>query len=239
MAMDDIEAMVARVRQEWFANPKHRVLLLLIERNARKNAGVDEEPLVITLGERQAVEPNKVLIRNRACACDPVAAQSHVAAVAKPECLVAILQHADQHLLVIAAEAADLPRFGFLQFHQQLNHLPTVLAAIDIVANEDKSGVAATTMATAVLQQARELVVAAMDVPDGVDQWARHADSVHAWISAIALHQCRVKQFCSPPLLPPSEALCLSPKIPLYCRRDGAYPIRGRPRPIAHQGVKS
>ena len=71
--------------------------------------------------------------------------------------------------------------------HQQLNHLPTVLAAIDIVADEHKSGVAATTMVLAVLQQARELVVAAMDVPDRVDQWALHADSVRAWISAIVL----------------------------------------------------
>jgi hypothetical protein len=62
-----------------------------------------------------------------------------------------------------------------------------MLAAIDVVADENKSGLPATTMAIAVLQQASELVVAAMDVPDRVDQWAWHADSVRAWISAIVL----------------------------------------------------
>jgi hypothetical protein len=62
-----------------------------------------------------------------------------------------------------------------------------VLAAIDIVTDENKSGFARAAMAIAVLQQARELVVAAMDVPDRVDQSAWHADSVRAWISAIIL----------------------------------------------------
>src|SRR5262249_41403596 len=122
---------------------------------------------------------------------------AHGLAIANPERSVPIVQHADQHLLVIAAQAADLPRFGFLQLDQQLDHLPAVLAAVDIVAKKHKSRVAAAAMAVAVLQQARELVVAAMDVPDRVDQWARHADSVHAGISAIVLDECRVKQFCT------------------------------------------
>src|SRR5207302_10551629 len=118
---------------------------------------------------------------------DSIAAQRHIAAIAKPNRLVAILQRADQHVLVVAAEAADLPWFGFLQIDQQLDHLPTVLAAIDIIADEHKSSVARAAMAIAVLQQARELVVTAMDIPDRIDQWAWHADSVRASISAIAL----------------------------------------------------
>ena len=131
---------------------------------------MDKEPLVVTFEQGQAIEPDKVLTRNRVRARDSVAAQRHIAAIAKPERSVAIVQHADQHVLVIAAEAADLPGFGFLQLDQQLNHLPTVLAAIDIIADEHKSSVARATMAVAVFQQAGELVVAAMDVPDRVDQ---------------------------------------------------------------------
>ena len=63
---------------------------------------------------------------------------------------------------MIAAKATDLPRFCFLQLDQQFNHLPTVLAAIDIVADEHKPGLPPAAMTIAVLQQARELVVAAM-----------------------------------------------------------------------------
>src|SRR5215471_4663408 len=36
-----------------------------------------------------------------------------------------------------------------------------------------------------------------------------------------------------------SEALCLSPKIPLYCPMDGAYLVCGRRRPIVHKGSET
>src|SRR5207248_401051 len=61
VAMDNIATMVARVRQERLTNPQQVILVLLIERDARANAGMHKEPLVVTLGQRQAVEPNKVL----------------------------------------------------------------------------------------------------------------------------------------------------------------------------------
>src|SRR5207245_77830 len=172
VAMDHIEAVVARVGQEWLANPEHLISVLLLERNPRANTDVDEEAIVVREEQRQALEPGEMLVWNRVHARDLVAAQRHVAAVTEPKRLVAIAQGADQHVLVIAAQAGDLARLGFLQVDQQVDDLPAVAAAVDIVADKHELGATTAAMAPAMLQQADKLLVAAVDVTDRVDQWS-------------------------------------------------------------------
>ena len=67
VTVDDIEAMVALIRQEWLANPEHYVFLLLIEWDTGTNASVDKETLVVIDGQRQTMEPGEVLGWNREC----------------------------------------------------------------------------------------------------------------------------------------------------------------------------
>src|SRR5262249_33073410 len=103
VAMNHIEAVVARVGQEWLANPQHLIPFLLLEWNAGANASVHEETLVVRNEQRQALEPAEMLVWNRLRARTLVPAQRHIAAIAKPERPVAISESADQHVLVIAA----------------------------------------------------------------------------------------------------------------------------------------
>src|SRR5206468_12020468 len=110
VAMNNREAVVARVGEEWLANPQQLIPVLQFERNTRANACVDEETLVVTDTRRQVLKPGKMLVRNRIHARNLVAAQRHIAAIAKPKRLVAIAEGADQQILVVAAQTGDLSR---------------------------------------------------------------------------------------------------------------------------------
>src|SRR5262249_50723051 len=123
-------------------------------------------------GQRQTLEPGEMLVRYRVHARDTVAAQCHVAAIAEPKRPLAISEGIDQHLLVIAAQAGDLCRLGSLQVDQQLDDLPAVAAAVDIVADKHELSGATSAMGAAMFQQPDQLLVAAVDVTDRVDQWA-------------------------------------------------------------------
>src|SRR5262249_29072903 len=116
----------------------------------------------------------------------------------------------DQHLLVIAAKAADLPWRGSLQIDQQLDDLATVAAAVDIVADEYKSRGTTTAMGAAMFQQADKLLVAAVDVTDRVDQWAWHA------IHRPCLIQCAAFRSSSESHFLPRQTLLYRPAVAAY-----------------------
>src|SRR5262249_1537832 len=131
-------------------------------------AGMHEEAQPVVVAERQRGEPGEGLVRYPAV---PVVAQRAGAAVRQPQRHGAIAGvRVDRHLLVVAAQADDGAGPRRLPLSWELEHVPAVRPAIDIVADEDVARRATGGAGLARRDQPVELVEAAVDIADRESQ---------------------------------------------------------------------
>ncbi len=185
--MDDQRAVVAGVEEEGAANPEKISLLLLVERDAGADAGMDEDAALAPIQAWQPGEEASVVrgqspgqrgavLRVRAVRSDPVgeAGRSAAHAVAKPlhpwrgAVLVKELQHGG---VVISFQYHDA-WISRGKIGQQLHHAGAVRATVDQVADMDEGrrlGALARTVCLHAVMRRAELVEMAVDVADGIN----------------------------------------------------------------------
>src|SRR5579883_3462435 len=183
-------AVVALVVEEGLADPKDILVLLVVERDAGKDAGMDEKIVALNVPALKPAQETHVPRRRFGCEmlaqaiearaissqgaehADPVALQGRIAAVEEPaQPHLRILEETQHELFVIALEANRLePRRR--PFQQQLDHFSGIRPTIDIIAEIDDAVAQrrrpARILGDTVVEQAQK-VHPPMDVADGVD----------------------------------------------------------------------
>ncbi len=193
MAVDDHKAVVAAIPQELLANPDQVFRILLLERHARPNAGVDEQivakadvelegfdEVAVRLrhlfGELPRQAPVVVSAEQGATDRHPVGTQGRVAAVHEEgRAELRRLRHKTGQQGVVIAAQAQRPAIRGGELYQAVDDGRRIGAAVGVVADVDDAmvgdrpgGQVGGDLAVDLGQHG----VAAMDIADGVEAHA-------------------------------------------------------------------
>ena len=149
---------------------------MTFERHAGHDTGVDVEPPLVAVKQRTPRKPLAVRLRYIDRTGDAVAREGREAAGLDPEFLqLGTFQGAEEHVFMIAAQAQHCVRHRHFEFDEELHHGTAVVAAIDVIAEEDEAERPLPRMVNAGLDQVARLVVAAVDIADDVGIKGHHA----------------------------------------------------------------
>ena len=112
-------------------NPRTRLLILFLERNEWREAGVDEDTVRVAKGQRQILEPLNVFDGY----IPFVGCERRFTATAIPVPTVPAAQSLGHEPLMIASKADGLS--GFLKLLQARDDTGTLGAAVDIISQRD------------------------------------------------------------------------------------------------------
>jgi hypothetical protein len=131
---------------------------------------MNEHPMMVACLQGQATQPGQMINRQIARVVHAVALERCFAAVGPPCHEIAIrpisIGGADQHLLVVAAQADEVTISLPSTLDQQLHNSFAERPAIDVIAEKNETGAPAAAKGVARRQKRFQFFEAAVDVPD-------------------------------------------------------------------------
>lgn len=201
VTMDDHEAVLGFVRQEWLADPSKVELTLLVDLNSRPDSGMDKQVVAETAGIDERSQELSVPVGNGVTNCShcrsvarrcdtarvrSVASQALRPAKAKPARQVpGFAGEEAQHYLLVIAEQEDRSDILMAIGPQSFDDLGRAWSAVDEVAKEDQqdfSRLIPVDLGMDVVEQAVEQIEAAVYVADDVGAAALGTARGAGWI---------------------------------------------------------
>ena len=129
---------------------------------------MDEKPMPVLVRQRKLPKPCQMFGRQIPGVIDTVALEGLLATIPPPIHKIAIqampARSPDQHLLMIAAQANATTSLIRLPLDQKVHNPATIRPSVDVVADEDESGVLSMTSNIAHGKQRQQLVEAPVNV---------------------------------------------------------------------------